>query len=160
MVTGDSGDEVKTDRPQMMRLNNSLDVQLTNLRWLVVLMICLQFGCAAFRPGPKLHVLKTLKTADRIVANGHEITDPNTMSGFRKVYRDANWRPLIDASPMFPIQIEVYTGDEKKLTFYYGASWLMEDARKGVLNQKEQQWMDDHLISKIPAENLPQRNIL
>ncbi|GAA4470890.1 hypothetical protein [Novipirellula rosea] len=101
-----------------------------------------------------------MKDADRIVANGHEITNQKTIDGLRKIYRTAKWRPFIDTEPVDQISIKLYSRDEQILEFTYGAGWLMDETRKGVLNEKQQQWMIDNIRSKIPEANLPDRNIL
>lgn len=101
-----------------------------------------------------------MKDVDRLVANGHEITDRDTIAGLRTIYRTAKWRPFLDTEPIDQISIILYAGDEPLLDFTYGAGWLMDETRKGVLNEEQQQWMIDHIRSKIPDEKLPDRHII
>lgn len=127
---------------------------------LAILTIALSTGCSALNPFPKPSVIRTLEDADRIVANGHEITDRSTIEGLRDLYQHAKWRPFIDTQPADQISIKLFHGNEEVLKFRYGAGWLMDESRKGVLNEEQRQWMNDNIRSKIPAENLPDRHIL
>lgn len=104
--------------------------------------------------------MHTMKDVDRIVASGHEITDRSTIEGLRNIYRTAKWRPFLDTEPLDQISIQLFRDDEKILEFTYGAGWLMDGSRKGVLNEEQQQWMIDHIRSKIPEEKLPDRHII
>lgn len=104
--------------------------------------------------------MRMMKDADRLVANGHEIKDRETLEGLRTIYRNAKWRPFLDTEPVDQISIRLFSGDVQVLEFTYGAGWLMDESRKGVLNDEQRQWMIDNILSKIPVENLPDRNIL
>ena len=130
------------------------------MRWIAILTLSLTVGCSALNPAPKLSVMRTMKDVDRLVANGHEINDRETIDGLRKIYRNAKWRPFLDTEPVDQISIKLFSGDEQVLEFTYGAGWLMDESRKGVLNEEQRQWMIDNIRSKIPVENLPDRNIL
>ncbi|TWU41683.1 hypothetical protein Poly51_63900 [Rubripirellula tenax] len=130
------------------------------MRWIAIITITLAAGCSALNPFPKPSVMRAMKDADRIVANGHEITDRETVEGLRKIYGNAKWRPFIDTEPIDQISIQLFHGSEKVLEFSYGAGWLMDEARKGVLSEVQRQWMIDHIRSKIPAEKLPDRHII
>jgi len=130
------------------------------MRWIALLTVTIAVGCSALNPLPRPSVMHTMKDVDRIVANGHEITDESTIEGLRKIYRTARWRPFLDTEPLDQISIQIFRGDEKMLEFTYGASWLMDESRKGMLNEEQQQWMIDHIRSKIPEEDLPDRHII
>ena len=130
------------------------------MRWTAILTIILVAGCSVLNPFPKPSVMRTLKDADRLVANGHEITDQSTIEGLAKIYRNAKWRPFLDTEPLDQISIQLFHGNEEILEFNYGAGWLMDESRKGILNEEQRQWMIDHIRSKIPAENLPDRHII
>lgn len=94
------------------------------------------------------------------MANGHEITDAETVAGLRNIYRTAKWRPFIDTEPADQISIKVYSGTERVLQFRYGAGWLMDESRKGILTEDQEKWMTENIRSKIPKENLPDKKVI
>ena len=125
------------------------------MRWVAMLALSSITGCSALNPLPEQSVLRTFRNADRLVANGHEITDAETIDGLRNIYRSAKWRPFIDTEPADQVSIEVYSGTARVLHFRYGAGWLMEESRKCILTEDQQKWMTEKIRSKIPKENLP-----
>lgn len=135
-------------------------IEVENMRWLVILAGMLVIGCSSLNPFPKSSVLRTMKDADRIVANGHEITDPETIAWLREIYLAAKWKPFLDSDPVDQISIKLFEGTEQVLEFTYGVGWLMDESRKGVLNQEQRKWMLDNIRSKIPEENLPDKYII
>lgn len=130
------------------------------MRWIALLALTVTGGCSALNPLPKPSVMRSIDEADRIVANGFEITDREIIDGLREIYRTAKWRPFIDTEPIDQISIVLFQGNEKVLEFRYGAGWLMDESRKGILNETQRQWMIDNIRSKIPEENLPDRGII
>ena len=109
---------------------------------------------------PKLNVVQSIKEADRVVASGHEIKDQKTIDGLLSIYKRLKWRPFIDTEPIGQYPIEFYRGDELLMKFDYGAGWWMEGQRKGVLNERQLEWMDKNIHDRIPEEKLPRTNIL
>lgn len=118
------------------------------MRWIAIVTLLCFAGCSAFRSGPKGSVLKTFDDADRFVANGHDITDPEILTGLREIYRSAKWRPLVDTEPLDQISIEIYRGDQHLGSFTDGAGWLMEESRKGILDKNQHKWMRGNIVRK------------